>query len=251
MPSAEVILSRQQDLAADLRLAMLRLDDPADALALHDLRVGLRRLRSLLDLLPDADDGALQWAATAAGRLLGPARDLEVLNAELLSQNQPAAAARRQRRLRVMRRIIRDSQTLQFLLAALTAWPTHFVQASQGDSLWRLPAHVAKRQQKQVKTLRKALADRGHDRHDLRLLIKQVRYGARSCPELSVLAPEALKALKQVQTALGEWHDREQWLAVAEEEGDLTPLCEGWRTTGAVALKRAEKGLKGLAKRLA
>ncbi len=72
---------------ADVEEAAGRLADPADAEALHDLRVALRRLRGALralapvlgEPLPEKDLRRLRKAA----RLTGPARDAEVLLAWL------------------------------------------------------------------------------------------------------------------------------------------------------------------------
>lgn len=78
--------SLQRVLALQVRLyaCQARLGGFTDAEALHDLRITLRQLRSLLRPMRGlATVDALEQAAAVLGRLTGPLRDREVLMAEL------------------------------------------------------------------------------------------------------------------------------------------------------------------------
>lgn len=119
-----------------LQAASARLQARSDDEALHDLRVGVRRLRSLLRPLRNLSDvNTLEAAATALGHLSTPLRDSEVLVQELEAR---------------------------------------------------------------------------------------------------------------AQSALGDWHDRLQWLRRAEQESDLQPLCDSWRQALAAAEQRSAEALKPL-----
>ncbi|MNQ65322.1 hypothetical protein D3C85_797750 [compost metagenome] len=66
-----------------------------------------------------------------------------------------------------------------------------------------------------------------------------MRYGAEAYPTLSGLSANTLARLKAAQSALGDWHDRLQWLQRAEQEADLAACVDTWRT----ALQAAEEAV--------
>ncbi|WP_132564798.1 CHAD domain-containing protein, partial [Pseudomonas aeruginosa] len=80
-----------------LMSAVARLEARTDGEALHDLRIALRRLRSLLRPIrgvPGVEE--LEHAAAEVGRLSGPIRDLEVLLPALAAEGlRDALAVRR------------------------------------------------------------------------------------------------------------------------------------------------------------
>ncbi len=80
-----------------LMAAVARLEARTDGEALHDLRIALRRLRSLLRPIrgvPGVEE--LERAAAELGRLSGPIRDLEVLLPALAAEGlRDAQAVRR------------------------------------------------------------------------------------------------------------------------------------------------------------
>lgn len=237
MHPGEVILARQRVLAGELQSAVQGLQTDDDDQALHDLRVALRRLQSLLMLLPDVDNGALAWAVRAAIRLLGPARDLETVCAELERLGLEPVAVSRLRRLRRMRRDIVRSQTMTWLQQALAAWPAQAEIARRRDADWPHPHRMARQQQRQLKTLRQALATQPADRHGIRLLIKALRYSHRVYPEPGLLSPRLRASLIEAQSAVGRWHDTMHWLVLAECEVDLQAGVPGWQA----ALRRLER----------
>ncbi|MNG18229.1 CHAD domain protein [compost metagenome] len=92
-----------------------------------------------------------------------------------------------------------------------------------------------------------ALNDAGHDRHEIRLLVKRARYSQEAYPTLHPLPPELLQGLKHLQSALGDWHDMHQWCLKAELEPDLAPLVGLWKETERKAYAAAEADIEALA----
>ena len=87
-------------LQINLYACRARLAAATDGEALHDVRIVLRKLRSLLRPLRDVPAcDALQQRAAELGRLSGPLRDLEVLLAHLQTLGLRDALKRRQPRL--------------------------------------------------------------------------------------------------------------------------------------------------------
>lgn len=224
-----------------------RLAARTDPEALHDLRTTVRRLRSLLRPLrglPGVEQ--LEAAASGVGDLTTPMRDREVLAAYLLQQGQPAAAQRRMAQMAKAYPAVAASPELAQLLMIVDAFP-RFLRASQRQGLLKgLRNVVEKRLAKQWTRLDQALHDPAHDRHQLRLLIKRVRYGIEAYPELNRLPKPALPRLKSAQAALGDWHDCWQWLVRAEHEADLQPCVAVWKSTMAQAQVRADRVLDKL-----
>ncbi|MDD0843947.1 CHAD domain-containing protein [Pseudomonas sp. Gutcm_11s] len=231
--------------------AGLRLEAGSDDEALHDLRIGVRRLRSLLTPLRRAADlPPLYEAAAALGTLSAPVRDLEVLAAELEERGYAELASVRREHLADRYAAILDSHELQRLLALLDAWPGELRDAQRDGELRRLKARIQRHLHKQAKRLASALATPGYDRHRLRLLVKRVRYAAETYPQLSDLSKRSLASLRATQSALGDWHDHFQWCARIAHEPDLEPLRAHWQQCAEAALATAEKTLKDLSKAL-
>ncbi|ATV17561.1 metal-chelation protein CHAD [Pseudomonas avellanae] len=241
---AEVLALDVKLLACQARLAV-----STDSEALHDLRTTVRRLRSVLRPLRDIAAAAeLEEAAKAVGQLTTPLRDMQVLAAFLEEQGLNEAAFKRDQYLGNACPKVATSAELAGLLMLIDRLPeTLRVQQRQG-LLRGLRKTIEKRMDKQWKKLRVAIAEAGHDRHDLRLLIKRVRYAAEAYPELSH-QPKSMQArLKSAQGELGDWHDHLQWLAQAEEQADLAPCVPGWQLGIVQAERKAEASLKRLAK---
>ncbi|MEB0208591.1 CHAD domain-containing protein [Pseudomonas sp. CCC3.1] len=221
-----------------------RLQAETDPEALHDLRTTVRRLRSLLRPLRGLPGVVqLEMSASQVGVLTTPLRDLEVLAAHLEQHGHPTLAARRLKQLEGSYEQVADSTELSQLLMILDVFP-RFLRASEREGLLRgLRGRIEAVLAKQWKALHKALNDPGHDRHEVRLLIKRVRYGAEAYPELEHVPAGLMNRLKDAQKALGEWHDAWQWLLQAEQQPDLQPCVEQWRTTLKRGEKRADRAL--------
>ena len=237
-PTLDRVISRLIATHVRLLACQARLEAATDSEALHDLRTGTRRLRSLLRPLrglPGID--RLEDAARALGNLTTPLRDQEVLAAHLSQAAQPSET--------VYPRVA-DSHELRQLIRLLDAIvPLLRTSASYGvgDKLERT---LHKSLAKQWRKLAKAMKDPGHDRHRLRLLIKRVRYGGEAYPEHDPVAKGLAKALKNAQGALGDWHDRVQWLHQADAQAALAPHRPQWEKELRQAQGLADKALARL-----
>ncbi|AZC27840.1 CHAD domain-containing protein [Pseudomonas sessilinigenes] len=238
-----------QILSLDVNLlaCQARLAAATDGEALHDLRVGVRRLRSLLRPLrglPGVEQ--LEDAASEVGRVTTPIRDREVLAAYLHQHGQHAPADRRTAQLQGEYAAVASGPELAQLLMVLDAFPRFLRAAQHQGLLGGLRQCIEKRLARQWRILGDALQDPAHDRHRLRLLIKRVRYGADAYPDLARLPAKAVKRLKEAQAVLGDWHDCWQWLAQAEHELDLLPCMAVWRRTMLKAEARSDQVLDKL-----
>lgn len=248
MAFIEDIVTQLRRLETALNEALLRLQQAQDSEALHDLRVCLRRIRSLLRPLRGCPGATrLDRAAAELGRLTTPLRDLEVLIAELASHRLDWQANVRRSDLQARcRQLLAHPQLIDFPLL-LHAWPRRFRRTARRTAKYRLN----RRLQRQQRQLRRALADTGYDRHRLRLLIKRLRYAAEAYPQRLSLSAEATAGLKAAQNALGDWHDREVWCLQAEHQADLWPLLPLWQAEQRQALARADTLLAALSPALA
>jgi CHAD domain-containing protein len=225
-----------------------RLLATTDDEALHDLRIALRQLRSLLRPLSSvAACVDLQQRAAELGRLTGPLRDLEVLQNYLQQQGLDHAAQSRRPLLQQGYRQLLGSAPLAQLQRALDAWPQQWRSAVNGEQLSALDQLIRRRLNKDRKRLAQALLDPAHDRHRLRLLVKRLRYAAEAYPQLAELPGSTAIKLKQAQSALGDWHDHWQWLLRAETEADLQPCVAAWRAAMQRAEGQADLALQALA----
>lgn len=251
MSFVDSIVAQALSLETALFHAYARMEANTDEEALHDLRINLRRLRSLLRPLRAFDGVALlDAAATQLGTLTTPVRDLEVLAAELVRQGLRQQANARQAIARSSYAAIVESSTLNQFFARLDAWPSDFREAERLGQLRRIKQRVAKRLLKQVVQLNAALADPHHDRHELRLLTKRARYATDAYPQLSPISVETSASLKRVQSALGDWHDHFQWCLKSQQENDLMPLQQHWQVAAEAALRNAEVELLQLSELL-
>ncbi len=248
MSLVDQIVAHVLQLEVSLYHACARLETGTDGEALHDLRISLRRLRSLLRPLRGSRGvDALDESASRVGDLTTPVRDLEVLADELRARGFNAAAEQREQALDGHYRTVQRSAELRDLFVALDLWPQGIRSAEREGELDHWPKELNKRLHKQQVRLQQALQDADHDPHRLRLLIKRNRYAAEAYPKHSPLSPRQGRLLKAAQSALGSWHDRHQWCLQAAEQKDLQPLLNAWSAESAQALQDAESKLQALA----
>ena len=179
------------------RAGVLRSEDPE---YLHQLRVGLRRLRSALrafrDLLPKKEAERLARRTRRVMRKLGDARDWDVFVAWLESEEPPRAllhAARRQRdRAKASARIAISRMEFEPLAAKSRSEPvTAFAAASLG-----------RMQRKARRQARRMDWDDAGERHALRVRVKRLRYA-------SEFFGRRHGGLERLQDVLGELNDVE------------------------------------------
>lgn len=228
-----------------------RLAAATDEQALHDLRVAVRQLRNLLRPLPAySDDADLKLAGAQVGRVSGPLRDLEVLHSFLARHGATAAAHVRKPQLEQGYQALLHGNELSALLSALDEWPLHWRAAVTSNELAGIGARVRRRLAKDQQRLAQALSDPAHDWHELRLLIKRLRYGCDAYPEQAARLALDYSLLKHTQSALGKWHDCWQWLERARHDSDLQPWVVQWQRALLRAQRRADKALTALREHL-
>jgi triphosphatase len=207
--------------------------------ALHQMRIGLRRLRAAIAVFDDvADDhdvetikGELKWIT----KELGPARDLDVFGADVLRPlraKRPGdtglAASHRQfeeKRMAAYARAAAAARSLRFRAAVLNLagwietgpWSTDDDKERKALRTRKVAEHAATK----LARLRKRIKNKGADlrhrsvkqRHRLRIRAKRLRYAteffAATFPGegRAKRRVESLSALKDLQDALGGLND--------------------------------------------
>jgi len=234
-------------------------DGAYEAEHVHQLRVGLRRLRSALRLFGDlspAVDAGWQERLAEPFRRLGVARDIDALNASLLPRLREAGAPT----LTLSAPAADDAgalvrgaafNALMLELLAFSAAPPH-----GNDEAQRLPDIAAQRLQhlhrqtvrdaKRFAQLEVAL------QHRVRKRLKRLRYGLEFVSSLlpAKALQRYLEPLREAQDALGEYND----LVVARSlfEPRVGDDPQAWFALGwiaaqrPVAARRCARALKAL-----
>ena len=180
---------------------------------LHQLRVGLRRLRAAFQAFAPAleDEAPLERALRRLARQLGAARDWDVFVALVEPLDLPPrvlrrARARRGRERRTALACVTSPQFQAFLFSAmrwLESRPWTEVDAT-------LAGFAARRLDKlRRKSLRKVNLERAKPRHALRIRIRRLRYAGESfahCFPAHAVKPY-LDALRALQDLLGRLND--------------------------------------------
>jgi CHAD domain-containing protein len=246
----DALVARVLQLEISLLAGRERMAAGTDSEALHDVRIAVRKLRSLLRPFRNVvEHDPLVNAAAELGRISSPVRDSEVLLGELRRHGgMEAVIAPRERALPEQYRTLIASPEALRVQRALDLWPTFFRQSLQDAAPEHLKSYVTRKLDKESQRLSAAMADPAHDRHRLRILIKRVRYCADAYPQLVELPAKHTNALKRAQNDLGAWHDRLQWLARAEQDAELAPLVAQWQTELAETERRSDLALEQLAR---
>jgi inorganic triphosphatase YgiF len=220
--------------------------------ALHQMRVGLRRLRAAIsifaDVVTDGGEekvkGELKWITQE----LGPARDLDVFAADVLKPLQKAkpkdagvnAAVRdfEKRREDAYARAVDSlrSERHRRSLLDLAEW----IEVGAWASSETAQGPIVERAKTELERLRKGIRKRGGDlrhlsaqrRHKLRIRAKRLRYAteffANTFPgERNIKRrDELLSALKDLQDALGGLNDLETRHGLMNGTGGEGPAAE-------------------------
>lgn len=267
--------------------ARARLDDPADAEALHDFRVALRRLRCLIRAFrPACDDLVPRRLRRRLKRLVdatGESRDLEVQRAWLLGRltkltprqrpeakwlgtrlEQREAAANE----RLHRRVEKDYASLHERLWVAFASENRVDDQDRAAASLAATAVLSKALREWTGSLEYRLGaihtitDEAQA-HAARILVKRLRYLLEPFQEELPGVPATIGRLKQLQDLLGDLHDSHR---VASELGaafrdaalhhadqayrELLPWGEGESEAGLPKMPRATGGLAALARML-
>jgi inorganic triphosphatase YgiF len=207
--------------------------------SLHQMRIGLRRLRAAIGIFADVVDdndlgkikGELKWIT----KELGPARDLDVFGADVLRPlrakrpEDPAIAASHrdfeEKRMAAYARAAAAARSLRFRAAMLdlAEWIETGPWATDDDKERRaLRARpVVEHAEEKLTRLRQRVKRKGADlrhrsvrqRHRLRICAKRLRYATEFFAGTFPAGPsvkrrtESLSALKDLQDALGGLND--------------------------------------------
>jgi CHAD domain-containing protein len=259
--AGEFVVRALTALDAELAAAAPRVFEASDAEAIHDLRVALRRLRTLLRLARGVfgrfHADAVRAALGDIQRATGALRDAEVVDelfAELAIDAEPFTSWRARRRAteRARRREVLaklaagDLDRARRLLAALLTLP---VKPSRD-------VDAAKLARRAVRSAEHGVVSHGTvdvadvtALHDLRIAYKRLRYATEM---LKDALPPMLFALREravsMQKRLGEIHDVDVALEITRRARSLTPLLQK-RVVAALQeerLRRVEKYLRAL-----
>jgi inorganic triphosphatase YgiF len=243
-------------------------DDPEN---LHQMRVGLRRLRAVLSLfknmipVPSEISDQLEWL----GATLGPARDWEVLAVATLADavrhcpDQARLDSLRQLafseagRYRHAAAIAVDSRAYTRLLLLLGSWieGQRWREELSAEQITALSSPLKKFACKKLASLQRQLLKRGshikqHDaarRHRIRIAAKKMRYATEFFE--AYLPPKRshayVAALADLQDDLGAANDRSVAGKLLQQIADLHPeLAPGLTESCKLALKLLDSGRK-------
>jgi CHAD domain-containing protein len=253
-----------RELDHELAASVPRVLHATDGEAIHDLRVAIRRLRTLLKLVGPVygrfHADAVRRAFTDVQRATGDLRDEEVLEETLDDAAQHGhvlheptfhawRAGRRARERRLRRAVVAHLKTGELtrartLLKALLTLP---VKPKRDRDLPKFARKCVSMARAQVEKKRDAREDDAEALHDLRIAYKELRYAAEllhgALPaDLAALAEPAARFQKR----LGEIHDVDTALATASRARSLAPETRAGLLASLDAL-RAKRVAKYLA----
>ena len=255
VPQVSAYLARLLgELAKELEASAARVVSGAkDDEAVHDVRVAMRRIRTLLRLARPiygrfhAD--AVRRAFSEVMRASGELRDEEVIGETLealpvvdasfdIWRRSRAARERRLRRMMIARVTSGDLARAHAMLVALVVLPVH---PERDVPLARFARKVLARTQRGVDQRRGASVDDGEALHELRIAYKELRYTAELfAPALPAdLAATAAPAAK-FQKRLGEVHDLDVALVVVAKARVL-PVFARHAALEALTMQRKKK----------
>ena len=222
----------------------------ADAEALHQMRIGLRRLRTAITgfakFFPESEQESIKAKLKWATNQLGPARDLDVLAADVLKHLSETDAgekdfadvsvdftSRRAEAYATVRDFLHSDRFRRSLLDVadwVEAGPWNTNAAARADTERPVEEHAAEfltKRRKQVKKKGRDLDElSARARHKLRIRAKKLRYmmeffigvfpGHKNAKRREV----ALTSLKQLQDALGSLNDIAVRKKVLASKGD-------------------------------
>lgn len=227
-----------------------QLAEPSATEALHQTRIAMRRLRSLLRPWRGKGDWFVAVGNMAAelGRETGPWRDKQVLVQELEQRGAYYQAASRRAAMLTGSTLIGSDLRFRLLLLAIINLQQRL---SDGRDDYRLEPNILDDYaQKLIKKLLKTLQKKNPDLHEVRKEIKKLRYLYQAYSEYLEPGPKLVKSLRRAQNELGEWHDNLQWLMISERETDLGCCRDHWQAEIDHRVRRARKRLKKLRKLL-
>jgi len=216
--------------------AIPRVVATADDEAIHDLRVAIRRLRTLLRLARPAygrfHADAVRLAYTAVFKATGELRDEEVLDETLDAVAVPepsfvawralrTARERRLRRAAIARVRGGELAKARQLLRALVTLPA---LPKRDKNLGKFAKKCVERARRNVDRLRDVPTEDVVGLHDLRIAYKELRYAAELlAPALPIDLAALAEPAARFQKRLGEIHDADVAIATVSRARALEP----------------------------
>lgn len=246
------VVGKLQKLDADLLAALPRVKDEADEDAIHDLRVAIRRLRTLLKVARPifgrfhAD--VVRKAFAEVMRATGDLRDEEVLE-ETLTEASDEPSFRRWVSARKSReRTLRDAVTeriqggeldrARLLLKAMLVFP---IRPDRQVPLARFARRTVEKARRGVEKKRDAAVEDVEGLHELRIAYKELRYSIELLEEALPIDVRAMLGPATVfQKRLGELHDVDVATTTLRED---TELASGARDAALSGLARRRQKL--------
>lgn len=252
--STDFLIARLIGLQVDYLYAAQCIESASDGEALHDLRITLRGVRSLLRPLRQWPELAvLDQAAAALLTSTSGLRDAQVLAQELERLGWQAEASSRRAHLEQSVRLCLRNPIANRMLGELERWPAAFRKIRSGSDLKHIRKLVRRRAKRDLVQLREVLEqshDSPHDWHAIRLRIKRVRYLCESYANWIRPDDALLDDLKRAQSILGSEHDLSLWCASSDRDRSLRPLINGWLLARTEAQHEVQTVLAALLERL-
>ncbi|MBX3224608.1 MAG: CHAD domain-containing protein [Labilithrix sp.] len=255
------VLAKLRELDASLTETAPRvLAEEADDEAIHDLRVAIRRMRTLLKMSRDVfgrwHTNVVRGAFAEVMRATGELRDEEVLEEtlegategpELDSWLQTRKAREAKLRHAVVTRLQRgDLDRARLLLKALLVFP---VEPDRNVDLARFARRTVERARRKVENKRDVEVTDVTGMHDLRIAYKELRYSIELLADaLPIDARAQLEPATVFQKRLGELHDVDMATEVITAAKGL-PVAARERVLASLArlrMKRVNKYLREL-----
>ena len=222
---------------------------------LHQLRVTLRRMRSVLRGVPGGKAHKLRRRLAALARTTNDARDwdtlytgaMEQLIAEQFNRLEPVLHERREDARAQVYRMFHSKQWL----IALSHWDVLVGKTDlQAQNLSMVSGKLATGLRRASKAADKAMAKDDDRRwHKLRIAIKELRYaldtGTDEVPAKAVL----LQQCKTLQALLGDWHDtvvHRHLLDMLARDGSLDPTTPAGKVASDLQQVLVQKGQESL-----
>ncbi len=243
--------------------AHVRLDQGGDDEALHDFRVGLRRLRSTVRAWGDHLRGSVgkkdRRRLSALAGATGEARDLEVHAAwvskridQMAGHERPGAerslddlrAEKEKADEGVRREVAKDFGKVRWRLTRQLRFYQVQIDVDQPEGGPRTSVVLARLVEEAADLLRRRLdevrdIDDQEEAHLARIAAKRLRYLVEPFAAELEGAPEVVKRLKRLQDALGEMHDAHVLLARIPDPGDPDDDRDGDEEAAGIRALRA------------
>lgn len=252
--STEFLIARLIGLQVDYLYTAQCIESASDGEALHDLRITLRGVRSLLRPLRQWPELAvLDQAAAALLTSTSDLRDAQVLAQELERLGWQAEASRRRAHVEQNVRLCLRKPIAKRVLGELERWPAAFRKIRSGSDLKNIRKLVRRRAKRDLVQLREVLEkshDSPHDWHAIRLRIKRVRYLCESYANWVRPDDALMNDLKRAQSILGNEHDLSLWCTSGDKDQSLRPLINGWFSARTEAQHEVQTVLAALLERL-